>query len=457
MAEAERMESPTLQPLNNSAVQDQHSHGHSHSPPTRNAEYSVLDYLGPSKLPTDLLSCLNLDSMAWMGYPEPTGSKGPKSFDAHTTDIKPSADPGVSKSGGSASLQWTCTSPAEKELMKIEERLRAESQRARTHKREVFSKIKIQVENVNANAKAVVVGSTAAGIDDGSSDLDVTVLMPEHSAQEFLRKLNQIMVSEKAFDREFISSARVPILHLKYLPDEMNLAPATDRSPTVPCDVSHNQVSAVWHALMMKYWCYKYRSAHCCATLRLVKHWLKARQIPSVRSGGIAMVAWMIIAVLCCKEMNDLTTTNTVHPLDCLLEFFKKITTYEFFSKSISLMKDGTDEYEAWLGIDEVDEGDLQSEVAEEGWWSRASVWTRPNPRVEDPYTHSELINPVPLSLWLLVQYEAEQAKAVIQSHDSIRKIFEELTPDHNLVVTCVFASKYWWLNPSSLFSSSGP
>merc|ERR1719281_2273463 len=118
---------------------------------------------------------------------------------------------------------------------------------------------------------------------------------------------------------ELIDDARVPILRVLWGPSGHQIA----------VDVSVDQTRPVDHVR----WFQRVGAAPrptapppvvaplVTLTLRCVKWWLRQRQIPRTKEGGLPTMAWLLMAVHVCSrpETHELVITNNQRPMAALL------------------------------------------------------------------------------------------------------------------------------------------
>eukprot|EP00419_Tripos_fusus_P027863 CAMPEP_0172726150 /NCGR_PEP_ID=MMETSP1074-20121228/90020_1 /TAXON_ID=2916 /ORGANISM="Ceratium fusus, Strain PA161109" /LENGTH=520 /DNA_ID=CAMNT_0013553087 /DNA_START=41 /DNA_END=1604 /DNA_ORIENTATION=- len=179
-------------------------------------------------------------------------------------------------------------------------------------------------------ARLALVGSAALGAETPGSDVDVVCFTrrdgPEHSGSPVvvLRRVHRVLkeqstMSIAGISTELIDDARVPILRVAW------------RSPgqCLAVDVSVDQKRPVDHVA----WFQRVGAAPgskspppaaaplVTLTLRCVKWWLRQRQIPTTKEGGLPTIAWLLMAVHVCSlpETHQKAITGSQRPMEALL------------------------------------------------------------------------------------------------------------------------------------------
>lgn len=182
--------------------------------------------------------------------------------------------------------------------------------------------------------RLVLVGSAALRVETPGSDVDVvcftrrdrpeaaglpvTVLRRVHWV---LRDLVKQYSTDGAanFSMELIDDARVPVLRVIW----------GSAARSVAVDVSVDQIRPVDHVQ----WFQRVGAAPCpkspppvvaplvTLTLRCVKWWLKQRQIPRTKEGGLPTIAWLLMAIHVCSlpETHEQAIAGCLRPMGALL------------------------------------------------------------------------------------------------------------------------------------------
>jgi len=165
--------------------------------------------------------------------------------------------------------------------------------------------------------RLVLVGSAALRVETPGSDVDVVCFTRRDRSEavglpvNVLRRVHWVLkdiikqysdYSSASFSMELIDDARVPVLRVIW---SSPVRPAL----SVAVDVSVDQSRPVDHV----HWFQRVGAAPCpkspppmvaplvTLTLRCVKWWLKQRQIPRTKEGGLPTVAWLLMAVHVCS------------------------------------------------------------------------------------------------------------------------------------------------------------
>lgn len=194
-------------------------------------------------------------------------------------------------------------------------------------------------------ARLVLVGSAALRVETPGSDIDVVCFtrrgedVKSGLPVDALRKIywalhtlvNQYPNGSQNLNMELIEDARVPILRVLWGPTDGSIA----------VDVSVDQHRPVDHVR----WFQNVGAAPTPSapppmvaplvtlTLRCVKWWLRQRQIPRTKEGGLPTIAWLLMAVHVCSlpETHQQALLNGTRPMAALLAslaaFFLNYTT----------------------------------------------------------------------------------------------------------------------------------
>ncbi|CAK0807185.1 unnamed protein product [Prorocentrum cordatum] len=164
---------------------------------------------------------------------------------------------------------------------------------------------------------SVVDGVTLKLIEGGH---EVIRLPPEQVYDALKTLIQQYSHHANQFSMELIDDARVPILRV--------LFGTGDR--LVAVDVSVDQMRPVDHVKWFQYVCAAPRpnappplvAPLVTSTLRCVKWWIRQRQIPRTKEGGLPTLAWLLMAVHVCslKETHEQAwPSHTAGPMLALL------------------------------------------------------------------------------------------------------------------------------------------
>lgn len=150
----------------------------------------------------------------------------------------------------------------------------------------------------NGQAQLALVGSSAAGTELVSSDLDVTVTMPTTDQLFVLRALLQqiqwattggwqqynpaVSLVFAGARVEAIEAARIPIIKVTI-------------SDGTLLDISFNQPLAIGSAQLVHG--HINLQPYLAPLCRLVKHWVERRELPSARHGGLGSYAWVLLVI----------------------------------------------------------------------------------------------------------------------------------------------------------------
>jgi len=191
----------------------------------------------------------------------------------------------------------------------------------------------------NGQAQIALVGSSAAGTELVSSDLDVTITMPTTEDRVLLLRalLQQLQwattggwqhynpaVSAVFLDAtlEAVEGARIPIIKV------------TIHDGTL-LDISFNQPTAIGSAQLIHN---QIQSQAFLAPLcRLVKHWVEKRELPSPRHGGLGSYAWVLLVIFATQldqaKAKEQTPTSHQPPLAPLFSSGRSLSSmlYGFF------------------------------------------------------------------------------------------------------------------------------
>ncbi|KAF8820731.1 hypothetical protein IE077_002861 [Cardiosporidium cionae] len=162
----------------------------------------------------------------------------------------------------------------------------------------------------------LLTGSTAYDADARFSDLDIVVQTTIRDALVVLQGISktlQEVQAEMKYDHQndwalkdvkhlLVDSARVPILTLK-------------SRDGILCDVSVNTGNSIRHTEYFKQILHHKPSLR--PVMRLVKHWVKVRNLPTMKDGGLPSIVWMSLAVHFCylETLNEDKILHTDRPL----------------------------------------------------------------------------------------------------------------------------------------------
>jgi len=178
--------------------------------------------------------------------------------------------------------------------------------------------------------KLKLVGSVALCVEMPGSDLDVVCFTRSTEGQasscpaDYLQRLHEAFVNHPGaaanFALELIIDARVPILRVRW---------AGMGGRCIAVDISVNQTRPVEHVT----WFQRVGAAPCpsptppaaasqvTVTLRCIKWWLRQRQIPQTKEGGLPTLAWLLMAVHVCAlpDTRARATNYEARPMTALL------------------------------------------------------------------------------------------------------------------------------------------
>lgn len=212
----------------------------------------------------------------------------------------------------------------------------------------------------NAFGRLTLVGSAALRVETPGSDVDVVCFTrhdgtaPASLPVDALRQIHWALVmlveqypdSGANFSMELIDVARVPILRVLWGPP----------GGAVAVDVSVDQIRPVEHVR----WFQRVGAAPrpvapppavaplVTLTLRCVKWWLRQRQIPRTREGGLPTLAWLLMAVHVCSLPETLqeAVVSSQRPMAALLgslgAFFHAYTTPAGLDGALVFAADGS-------------------------------------------------------------------------------------------------------------------
>jgi len=209
-------------------------------------------------------------------------------------------------------------------------------------------------------ARLVLVGSAALRVETPGSDIDVVCFtrrgdnikagLPVDALRKIycalLALVNQYPNGSQNLNMELIEDARVPILRVLWGPADGSIA----------VDVSLDQHRPVDHVR----WFQNVGAAPTPSapppmvaplvtlTLRCVKWWLRQRQIPRTKEGGLPTIAWLLMAVHVCSlpETHQQALLNGTRPMAALLAslaaFFLNYTTQGGFDGVLKFAPHGS-------------------------------------------------------------------------------------------------------------------
>lgn len=206
-----------------------------------------------------------------------------------------------------------------------------------------------------------LVGSAALRVETPGSDVDVVCFTRKDGADDsprfpvvVLRKVHAALVDlihryptyAPSFSMELIDDARVPILRVLWGPAHLPIA----------VDVSVDQTRPVDHVR----WFQRVGAAPrpndpappfapvVTLTLRCIKWWLRQRQIPRTKEGGLPTLAWLLMAVHVCSlpETHKQAIASSSRPMSALLcslgAFFSHYCSLERLDGVLSFALDGS-------------------------------------------------------------------------------------------------------------------
>eukprot|EP00931_Biecheleriopsis_adriatica_P088428 TRINITY_DN62755_c0_g1_i1.p1 TRINITY_DN62755_c0_g1~~TRINITY_DN62755_c0_g1_i1.p1 ORF type:complete len:629 (-),score=104.46 TRINITY_DN62755_c0_g1_i1:123-2009(-) len=208
--------------------------------------------------------------------------------------------------------------------------------------------------------RLVLVGSAALRVETPGSDVDVvcftrrdgpeTVGLPADVLRRVHWSLKELISQYSdyptSFSMELIDDARVPILRVLWGPPEHAVA----------VDVSVDQHRPLDHVR----WFQRVGAAPrptepppvvaplVTLTLRCVKWWLKQRQIPRTKEGGLPTMAWLLMAVHVCSlpETHEQAMVSGQRPMAALLAslaaFFRHYQSLDRLDGVLQFAADGT-------------------------------------------------------------------------------------------------------------------
>lgn len=208
--------------------------------------------------------------------------------------------------------------------------------------------------------RLVLVGSAALRVETPGSDVDVVCFTrsdgpePANLPVNALRRIHWALVllveqypdSGANFSMELIDVARVPILRVLWGPP----------GAAVAVDVSVDQTGPLEHVK----WFQRVGAAPrpvapppavaplVTLTLRCVKWWLRQRQIPRTREGGLPTLAWLLMAVHVCSlpEAMQQAVVSSTRPMAALLgslgTFFRHFTAPGGLDGALAFAPDGS-------------------------------------------------------------------------------------------------------------------
>jgi len=219
--------------------------------------------------------------------------------------------------------------------------------------------------------RLVLVGSAALRVETPGSDVDivcftrrdgpeapilpVTVLRKVHKGlKELIKRYSDYSSS---FSMELIDDARVPILRVLWGPPEHSIA----------VDVSVDQTRPVDHVRWFQRVGAAPRSSVAppvvaplvSLILRCVKWWLKQRQIPRTKEGGLPTLAWLLMAVHVCSqpETHKQAIFDSHRPMVALLAsleaFFRYYNSLENIDGVLQFAADGSSAtFKRWTPVE---------------------------------------------------------------------------------------------------------
>lgn len=208
--------------------------------------------------------------------------------------------------------------------------------------------------------RLLLVGSAALRVETPGSDVDVVCFtrMTEAKAVglpvDVLRRVHRALKElihqysdyAASFSTELIDDARVPILRVLWGPPDNPIA----------VDVSVDQTRPVDHVR----WFQRVGAAPrpnapppavaplVTLTLRCVKWWLKQRQIPRTKEGGLPTLAWLLMAVHVCSlpETHEQAIVSSQRPMAALLAslgaFFRHYSALDRLDGVLQFAADGS-------------------------------------------------------------------------------------------------------------------
>jgi len=152
--------------------------------------------------------------------------------------------------------------------------------------RDIFQDNKVEVHPI---------GSAGSGLGSYESDIDLTVEHREMGeitsnakkkhAQDFLRKLNKVLGSQKYGWRciQFIPTARVPVLKMK------------EKKNGSEVDITYNNLLPIHNTRLLKLYVDKFRPLG--NLIRLVRHWAKCSNIHGAQKGYFSSYSWALMCI----------------------------------------------------------------------------------------------------------------------------------------------------------------
>mmetsp|Transcript_25314 Transcript_25314/g.44239 ORF Transcript_25314/g.44239 Transcript_25314/m.44239 type:complete len:628 (-) Transcript_25314:170-2053(-) len=266
--------------------------------------------------------------------------------------------------------------------------------------------------------KLTLVGSVALSVQTPGSDVDVvcfTQRIPDEAPGlpvDHLRKVLETLTAMTRhcrdfgtdFSMELIDDARVPILRVVWGPPEH--ATAADLLIDQQRPVDHVRWFQRMHAAPRDTVPSPSVTPLVTVTLRSVKWWLRQRQIPRTKEGGLPTIVWLLMALHTCSQPETHKVINAIAP-----------------AQMAALLASLTAFFNAWAGLDGL-HGSLEFGAETDGLvsefrhrpkkkhfpWPELSVLDPTMPNVASS-TSSDLVPALSPATRLLLIYELSRAK----------------------------------------------
>eukprot|EP00347_Sterkiella_histriomuscorum_P011055 403373923 len=201
-----------------------------------------------------------------------------------------------------------------------------EDQQAR---RKVVSRIHKIVKECFSQAKVMIFGSCATGLDLPNSDVDLLVYYPDQREQNMINRLaGSLMKSGICKSIEAIKHAKVPIIKLQ------------DKETSCNIDISFNRTNGIYCVKLVKTLMIKYPELR--PLMIVLKAFLKCRGLNETYSGGISSFLLTMLATSYLQMAYKSGKTDKMDLGKHLIDFFELYgTKFNYEQIGISIRQDG--------------------------------------------------------------------------------------------------------------------
>ena len=151
----------------------------------------------------------------------------------------------------------------------------SQSEAEKRHRQEVVNRIKAVVHKIYPEAKVLIFGSCATGINLPKSDIDLLVYYPAVRELTMINRITSELVrADICASIEPIKHAKVPIIKLR------------DKQTSINVDISFNRENGIYCVKLVKQLLKKYPELR--PMLLVLKCFLKSRQLNETYHGGVS-------------------------------------------------------------------------------------------------------------------------------------------------------------------------